>query len=248
MTGADTLRALVVEDEPLARAKLRELLEPVSWLRWAGEAGTVRAAEEALAQLRPDLVFLDVQLPGGSGLDVLRAAEPGTGVIFTTAHDRFAVTAFELGALDYLLKPFGAERFARALERARPVLLSRRGSAAERGREVLGPGRLERLFVRDEWRIVPLPVQDIERVQACDDVVLVHAGGRVYRLAVTLGELEERLDPQAFVRVHRSHLVNLSQVLSFVPTEDARLLVTLRSGATLFASRQRSRELRGLGR
>ncbi|HZJ56034.1 MAG TPA: LytTR family DNA-binding domain-containing protein [Myxococcaceae bacterium] len=248
MTGTETLRALVVEDEPLGRAKLRELLEPVPWLRWVGEAGTVSAAQDALARLGPDLVFLDVQLPGGSGLDVLRAAEPGTGVIFTTAYDRFAVTAFELGALDYLLKPFGAERFARALERARPLLLSRHGSAADRGRELLGPGRLERLFVRDEGRIVPLPVTDIERVQACDDVVLVHASGRVYRLAVTLAELEERLDPRAFVRVHRSHLVNLDQVVSFAPTDDARLLVTLRSGTTLFASRQRSRELRGLGR
>ena len=170
------------------------------------------------------------------------------GIIFTTAHDRFAVAAFELGALDYLLKPFGAERFARALERARPVLLARRGTAAERGREVLGPDRLQRLFVRDGGRIVPLAVTDIERVQACDDVVLVHAGGRTYRLAVTLAELEERLDPKRFVRVHRSHLVNLDQVVSFAPTEDARLLVTLRSGNTLFASRQRSRELRGLGR
>jgi two-component system LytT family response regulator len=248
MSGTEPLRALVVEDEPLARARLRELLEPVSWLEWVGEAATVGAAEEALARLRPDLVFLDVQLPGGSGLDVLRGSPPETAVIFTTAHDRFAVTAFELGALDYLLKPFGAERFARALERARPALLARRGSAAERGREVLGPGPLERLFVRDGGRIVPLPITDIERVQACDDVVLVHAGGRIYRLAVTLAELEERLDPKRFVRVHRSHLVNLDQVVSFSPTEDARLLVTLRSGNTLFASRQRSRELRSLGR
>ena len=248
MNGIDTLRAVVVEDEPLARARLRELLEPVTWLRWIGEAATVSAAHEMLARLHPDLVFLDVQLAGGSGLDVLREAKDAIEVIFTTAHDRYAVTAFELGALDYLLKPFGAERFARALERARPVLLSRRGSAAERGREVLGSGRLERLFVRDGGRIVPLPVADIERVQACDDVVLVYAGGRTYRLAVTLGEVEERLDPRVFVRVHRSHLVNLDQVLSFAPTEDARLLVTLRSGATLFASRQRSRDLRGLGR
>src|SRR6516164_734005 len=147
----------------------------------------------ALTTLRPDLIFLDVQLAGGSGLEVLGAAEAGTGVIFTTAHDRFAVTAFELGALDYLLKPFGAERFSRALERARPMLLSRRGSAAERGGEVLGPDRLQRLFLRDGGRIVPLAVTDIERVQACDDVVLVHAGGRTYRLAVTLAELEERL-------------------------------------------------------
>ena len=248
MNGTEPLRALVVEDEPLARARLRDLLEPVSWVRWVGEAATVPAAHEALSGLKPDLIFLDVQLAGGSGLDVLAAAEAGTGVIFTTAHDRFAVTAFELGALDYLLKPFGVERFNRALERARPVLLSRRGSAAERGREVLGPDRLQRLFLRDGGRIVPLAVTDIERVQACDDVVLVHAGGRSYRLAVTLAELEERLDPRVFVRVHRSHLVNLDQVLSFAPTEDARLLVTLRSGTTLYASRQRSRELRGLGR
>jgi len=248
VSGTEPLRALVVEDEPLARARLRELLEPVAWLRWVGEASTVSAAHEALARLRPDLVFLDVQLAGGSGLDVLRGAREGTEVIFTTAHDRFAVTAFELGALDYLLKPFGADRFARALERARPVILSRRGSAAERGRAVLGPGRLERLFVRDGGRIIPLLVGDIERVQACDDVLLVHAGGRTYRLAVTLAELEERLDPRTFVRVHRSHVINLDQVVSFAPTEDARLLVTLRSGTTLFASRQRSRELRALGR
>jgi len=237
-----------VEDEPLAQARLRDLLEPVSWVRWVGEAATVPTALDALMRLRPDLVFLDVQLAGGSGLDVLRATEVETGVIFTTAHDRFAVTAFELGALDYLLKPFGAERFHRALERARPALLSRRGSAAERGREVLGPDRLQRLFLRDGGKIVPLAVTDIERIQACDDVVLVHAGGRTFRLAVTLAELEERLDPRMFVRVHRSHLVNLDQVLSFAPTEDARLLVTLRSGATLYASRQRSRELRCLGR
>ena len=248
MSATDPLRALVVEDEPLAQARLRDLLEPVSWIRWVGEAATVSAATEALARLRPDLVFLDVQLAGGSGLDVLRAADPGMGIIFTTAHERFAVAAFELGALDYLLKPFGTDRFSRALERARPVLLSRRGSAPERGREVLGPDPLQRLFVRDGGCIVPVPVTEIERVQACDDVVLVFAGGRTYRLGVTLAELEERLDPKRFVRVHRSHLVNLDQVVSFAPTEDARLLVTLRSGNTLFASRQRSRELRGLGR
>jgi len=248
MSATEPLRALVVEDEPLARTRLRDLLEPVPWIRWVGEAATVGAALDALTRLHPDLVFLDVQLAGGSGLDVLREAEAGIGIIFTTAHDRFAVTAFELGALDYLLKPFGAERFARALERARPLLLARRSSAAERGREVLGPDRLQRLFVRDGGRIVPLAVTEIERVQACDDVVLVHAAGRIYRLPVTLAELEERLDPGRFVRVHRSHLVNLDQVVSFAPTEDARLLVTLRSGNTVFASRTRSRELRGLGR
>jgi len=248
MTEPALVEVLVVEDEPLARARLRELIDAVPWMRWVGEAATPGEAQTALAQLAPDLMFLDVQLAGGSGLDVLRKAGDEVGVIFTTAYDRFAVTAFELGALDYLLKPFGAERFARAIERARPALMARRASAHQRSQEVLGRSPLGRLFVRDGGRIVPLAVSDVERFQACDDIVLVHAGGRTYRLGVTLGELEERLDPKSFVRIHRSHLVNLDQVLSFAPTEDARLLVTLRSGFTLFASRQRSRELRGLGR
>ena len=246
MSATDPLRALVVEDEPLARARLRDLLEPVSWIRWVGEAATVSAATEALERLRPDLVFLDVQLAGGSGLDVLRAAEPRTGVIFTTAHDRFAVTAFELGALDYLLKPFGAERFARALERAQPVLVGRRDSAAERGREVLGPDRLQRLFVRDGGRIVPLAVTDVERVQACDDVVLVHAGGRTYRLAVTLADLEERLAPKRFVRVHRSHLVNINKIKEIVPWFNRNYILRMKDekGTEIPVSRTQTRRLR----
>ena len=163
MTEPAPVEALVVEDEPLARARLRELIDAVPWMRWVGEAATPGEAQTALAQLAPDLMFLDVQLAGGSGLDVLRKAGDEVGVIFTTAYDRFAVTAFELGALDYLLKPFGAERFARAIERARPALMARRGSAHERSQEVLGRGPLGRLFVRDGGRIVPLSVSDIER-------------------------------------------------------------------------------------
>jgi len=244
----EVVRALVVEDEPLARARLRELLEPVDWVRWVGEAASADAARRALAETRPDLLFLDVQLPGGSGLDLLRAATGTPAVIFTTAHDRFAVTAFEVGALDYLLKPFGVERFQRALERARPFLEAPGASPAERGGEVLGTGALERLFVRDGGRIVPLACADVERIQACDDQVLIHARGAIYRLSVTLGDLEGRLDSRRFVRLHRSHLVNLDHVASFVPTEDARFLVTLRSGATVIASRQRSRALRAVGR
>jgi two-component system, LytTR family, response regulator len=244
MTGS----ILIADDEPLARRTLRTYLRDLGRRDAIHEAADGHTAVAIANREHPDLIFLDIVMPGATGLEVLEQLDYEAQVIFTTAHDQYAVTAFELGALDYLLKPFGAERFARALERARPVLLARRGSAAERGREVLGPDRLQRLFVRDGGRIVPLAVTEIERVQACDDVVLVHAGGRTYRLAVTLAELEERLDPKRFVRVHRSHLVNLDQVVSFAPTEDARLLVTLRSGNTVFASRTRSRELRGLGR
>ncbi|MGZ6058100.1 MAG: LytR/AlgR family response regulator transcription factor [Myxococcaceae bacterium] len=243
------IRALVVDDEPLARARLKELIAELAWLEQVGEAASGAEAIAALDRLRPDLVFLDIQLPGISGLEVLRTTRHTPAIVFTTAHDRFAVTAFELGALDYILKPFGRERFGQAMQRAKPVLEARLGGgAAERARDVLAEGPLLRLFVRDGGRIVPLPLTAVERIQACDDVVLVHAGERVYRLNVPLADLERRLDPRVFVRIHRSHLVNLEHVASLEPLDDSRLEVQLRSGLRLMASRQRSRALRGIGR
>lgn len=241
--------ALVVDDEPLARGRLRALASTVPWLDIVSEAATGKAAVAALDELTPDLVFLDVQLPDLSGLDVLGRVRHHPMVIFTTAYDQYAITAFELGALDYLLKPFGHDRFARALERARP-LLDAHGidSAGARADAVLRGGRLTRLFVRDAGRIIPVPVQAIERVEACDDFVLVHAGGRVYRLNLQLGELEARLDARTFVRVHRSHLVNLDHVRALEPYDGSRFQLTLRGGATIVASRQRSRLLRDLAR
>ena len=219
------------------------------WLEQIGEAATGAEAVVALDRLQPDLVFLDVQLPGMSGLEVLRGARHVPAIVFTTAHDRFAVTAFELGALDYILKPFGRERFGQAMGRARPTLEARLGAGAgERARDVLADGPLLRLFVRDGGRIIPLPLSAVERIQAGDDVVLVHAGDWVYRLNVPLTDLERRLDPRVFVRIHRSHLVNLEHVAALEPLDDSRLEVMLRSGLRLMASRQRSRALRGIGR
>jgi two-component system LytT family response regulator len=170
-------------------------------------------------------------------------------VIFTTAHDRHAIAAFELGAVDYLLKPFGRDRFARALERAKPLLEKQLGTGATaRARELLTSGPIPRLFVRDAGRIVPIRVASIERLEAADDYVLVHSAAGTFRIHVSLSDLEARLDPRVFVRVHRSHLVNLDHVASWVPYDGSRFQVTLRSGATLMASRQRSRVLRDLGR
>jgi two-component system, LytTR family, response regulator len=249
MNAHASITGLIVEDEPLARRRLRELIRDVPWLQCIGEATSGRAAIAAIDELQPDLVFLDVQLPGFSGIDVLARVRHRPAVIFTTAHDQFAVTAFELAALDYLLKPFGRERFGRAVERARP-LLERTGldSTTERAREVLTHGPVPRLFVRDAGRIVPIRVSAIERLQACDDYVIVHSGGRRFRLNVPLSELEARLDPQVFVRVHRSHVVNLDHVASWTPYDGSRFQIALRSGATIMASRQRSRMLRDLGR
>lgn len=249
MTVELRVRTLVVEDEPPARARLAELMREVPWLVLIGEATSHGEAVAAIDALRPDLVFLDVQLPGGSGLEVLSRVAHEPAVVFTTAFDRFAVNAFELGALDYLLKPFGRERFARAMERLRPLLLARvPPGAVERARGVLPDGPLERVFAREGDRIIPVVLAQVERLQAADDSVLVHAEGRVFRLNVPLSELELRLDARAFVRVHRSHIVNLDHVASLVPFDDARIEITLRSGFRLFASRQRSRALRVLGR
>jgi two-component system, LytTR family, response regulator len=247
--GYAAVTSLIVEDEPLARRRLRELIRDVPWLQCIGEATTGGAAIAAIDELQPDLVFLDVQLPGFSGIDVLSRVRHRAAVIFTTAHDQFAVTAFELAALDYLLKPFGRDRFGRAIERARPLLdRADIDTATERAREVLTDSPVPRLFVRDGGRIVPIRVSSIERLQACDDSVIVHAAGRQFRLNLPLSDLERRLDPHVFVRVHRSHVVNLDHVASWTPYDGSRFEITLRSGMTLMASRQRSRLLRHLGR
>ena len=247
MNAQPSVTALIVEDEPLARRRLRDLVRDVPWLECLGEAATGRAAIAAIDELQPDLVFLDVRLPGVSGIDVLSRVRHAPAVIFTTAFDQFAVTAFELAAIDYLVKPFGRERFTRALARARPLLERGAGAPVERAREAVADGPMPRLFVRDGGRIVPIRVAAIEWLQACDDFVVVHAGGRRFRLNLALADLERRLDPHLFVRVHRSHVVNLDHVASWTPYDGSRFQITLRSGATVTASRQRSRMLRGLG-
>ena len=247
MNAHPPVTALIVEDEPLARRRLRDLVRDVPWLECLGEAVTGRAAIAAIDELQPDLVFLDVRLPGMSGIDVLARVRHAPAVIFTTAFDQFAVTAFELAAIDYLVKPFGRERFTRALARARPLLERNAGAPVERAREALAEGSMPRLFVRDGGRIVPIRVTAIEWLQACDDFVIVHAGGRRFRLNLALADLERRLDPHLFVRVHRSHVVNLDHVASWTPYDGSRFQITLRSGATVIASRQRSRLLRGFG-
>ena len=249
MSAPGTVAALIVEDEPLARRRLRELIKEVPWLDCIGEIATGHAAAAAIDQLQPELVFLDIQLPGMSGIEVLSRARHAPAVIFTTAYDQFAVTAFELAAVDYLLKPFGRERFGRAMARARPLLEQPPAPPlGERTVEALRRGPVARLFVRDAERIVPIRVAAIEWLQACDDCVMVHTTAGSFRVNLTLGEIEQRLDPRVFVRVHRSHVVNLDHVVSWTPEDDSRFRITLRGGTQLMASRQRSRALRDIGR
>ena len=244
-------RAVIVEDEPIARTQLRELLGDVDWIECVGEAADGMTAVSVIDTVKPDIVFLDIEMPELSGLEVLRRIEHDPAIVFMTAYDKFAVVAFELEAIDYLLKPFGRDRLFAALERVRravreegDVTVGRR--AHEALNQLAGTEPLTRIFVRDRGRIVPIAVRDIERLEADDDYVAVHSRGRRYLVYLNLSEFEARLDPAVFLRIHRSHIVNLDCVAALSNYDATRLQVELRDGTKLLASRTRSRELRHL--
>ena len=247
--ASSVLTVLVVDDEPLARRALHDFVGEDPGLVLLGAAEHGEQAVEMIDAHRPELVFLDVRMPGLSGLDVLERIVHEPAIVFTTAYDRFAVTAFELGAVDYLLKPFGPGRFREAVRRARRLLGSgREAEGLARARETLRPPRrpLERLFVRDGDRFLPIQTGEIVRVEGSGDYARVHVEGRSHLLPVTLSELEERLDGTRFVRVHRSHIVNLAAVREVRREDDRRLRVRLRDGSQVVASRAGSTRLRGL--
>jgi len=241
--------AVVVDDDPLARERLRDLAEEVPLVDVIGEAADAESAVRVVDELRPDIVFLDIEMPGGSGLDVARGIEHTAAIVFTTAYQQYAVTAFELSAVDYLLKPFGPERFREAVERA----LAARGREEQTTRtarldETLEHGpRLTRLFLRERDTILPVPVERIARIEAEGDYVMVHTRERSYLVRLRLQDLESRLGDR-FLRVHRSHLVNLDHVKVFEHNDDVRLVVVMTDGTRILASRARSRELRRLAR
>lgn len=239
---------MVVEDEPEARLNLQDYLAGVEWIRVVAEARDGREAVEIVERLRPDLLFLDVQLPELDGLAVLHRLSHLPEVIFTTAYDQHAVAAFEIGAVDYLVKPFGRERFLATLERARRRLDPGEVPASgERVRTALVPP-LERLFARKGERIVPVPAREISRVEACGDYARLHTPAGTHLLHVSLAELAERLDPGRFLRVHRSHLVNLDAIAHLEPYDERRLALVLRDGSRVVASRGASERLRRLVR
>ena len=248
MSDTDVVRAVIIDDEPLARQQLRDFIADVPWLEYVADASTGGEAVRVIDAQQPDIVFLDIQMPEMTGLEVLEKIHHDPAVVFTTAHDRYAVAAFELGALDYLLKPFGRERFLGAVERARRSLQSESDERpAERARAALESERvMTRVFVRDRGRILPIPVQEIVRLEAEDDYVGLHARGRRFLVYLPLGEFEKRLDTERFLRVHRSHIVNLDHVAALVPYDGSRLQVEMRDGTKIMASRTRSRELRHL--
>ena len=245
-----TIRALIAEDEPLARRTLWDYLGPVAWVECMGEAADGLEAVELIDRDRPDLVFLDVKMPELSGLEVLQRIRHRPAVVFTTAYDRYAVTAFELEALDYLLKPFSRKRFLATLERVRRRLEApgaETASTVDRARRLLDArSPVTRVFAKKGERIVPIAVDDVSHFEAAGDYVKVHGGAESFLLHVTLTDLETLLDRGRFCRVHRSHVVNLDHVASMRPYDDRRLVVYLRDGSEVVASRSGSQSLRDL--
>lgn len=229
------LRCLVVDDEPLARDLLRTLVGEDGRLELVGEAEDGRRALDLFRELEPDILFLDIRMPGASGVDVARAVAQRAHVVFTTAFEDYAVTAFELQAVDYLLKPFTRSRFQHAVDR-----ILEQESAAQ-------PDQIERalnaekvmttLTVRSRRGYQMLRVADVERFEAADDYARVHAAGSSYLISVRMHELEERLPEAVFIRVHRSHLVNLRFARTLVPVGSGRGELTMKDGTTIPVSR-----------
>jgi len=238
---------LIADDEPLARRTLREHLVSLGWTGRIHEASDGQTATAMANEHRPELVFLDIVMPGATGLEVLEQLDYEPRVIFTTAYDQYAVTAFELGALDYLLKPFGRERLERVVRRAQAAINGSAAPLLPRARDVLQRGRgLSRIFVRDGNRIVPIALASLERAQGADDYVTISTATKEYLVSVRLSELESQLGSTPFLRIHRSHLINLEYVTAIEPYDAARVQVVMKSGARIVASRTGSKKLRDL--
>ncbi|MGH7551922.1 MAG: LytR/AlgR family response regulator transcription factor [Longimicrobiales bacterium] len=238
------IRVLIVEDEPLARERIRTLLADEPDVHLLGETGDGRSAVEAIRARKPDLVFLDVNIPELNGFGVIEeiGAERMPAVVFVTAYDQFAVKAFDTHALDYILKPFDEERFQTALDRARDALRHRdAGVLDERLKDLLDevrrPHYVERLAVKAGGKILFLKTDDIDWIGAEGNYARLHSASRSHLLRETMSSLEEKLDPERFLRIHRSTIVNTDAIVELEPLFQGDYVVILRDGTRLTSSR-----------
>jgi len=244
---AGLLRLIVVDDEPLARNTLRLLARLDPEVVVVAECGNGAEAIQAILEHRPDLVFLDVQMPELDGFAVLEAlGDQAPAIVFVTAYDQYAIRAFEVHALDYLLKPFSDERFEKALTRAKKLIRHNRPDEARRNLSALTAAHrvaTRRFMVRSAGRVVFLKADEIDWVEAADYYARLHAGGHSYLLRESMNDLEAALDPEVFVRIHRSAIVNLDRVREMRPLLRGEQMVILAAGTQLRMSRSRREEL-----
>jgi two-component system LytT family response regulator len=236
---------LVVDDEDPARAILKEYLGQEDAVEVVGECRNGFEAVKAVSELAPDLVFLDIQMPKLTGFEVLELIGREVAVVFVTAFDQHALRAFEVNAVDYLLKPVGPERFRAALGRARERLVARTPQPVREILRSVQPPSLERILVREGPRVHVIAVAELDYAQAQDDYVGLRSGGKLYLKQQTLAELASSLDPARFVRIHRSYVLNLERLARIEGDADARVAV-LRDGARLPVSRSGYARLRSL--
>jgi two-component system LytT family response regulator len=231
------IRTLIADDEPLAREGIRARLADQADFDIVGEAADGIEAVEAIESLSPDLLFLDVQMPGIDGFEVLhrlRAAVPA--VVLVTAYDRHAVKAFEAQALDFLLKPINSARFTEVLCRVRRSLVP--PAEPRSPRAAAASGHLSRFPVKDRERFLLLKPEEVEWIHSAANYAELHARGRSFLVRMTMSELEERLDPARFVRIHRSTIVNVDRVAEIQPAYHGEFQVVLQDGARLRLSRR----------
>lgn len=232
------MRALVIDDEPLARRELRRLLAPFDWVNIVGEASDVREARESIDGLHPALIFLDIQMPGGNGFDLLAELEWTPRVIFTTAYDQYALKAFEVSALDYLLKPVEPNRLAMALAKVRRA---QEWSVTDTNGD---PQTLEQLFVRDGPRCWFVPLRDVALLSAEGNHVRLHWGNARPLIGRSLLAVESKLNPRRFFRANRQQIVNLDFIQSVEVGTGGRLHVQVRDGPEIEISRRQARLFR----
>ena len=244
-------RTLIVDDEPMARTRLKRFLSAVSDLSLVGECSDGPAAIVAIREQKPDLIFLDVQMPGMGGFDVLReiSGTPSPVIVFVTAYDEFALCAFEAQALDYVLKPFREERIQQAVARARVHLQGRDSATFQRSLSELletvssAANTCNRLLVKSEGRVLFVTPAEIDWIEAVGDYVKIHVAAASHMLRATMADMEKKLSATGFVRIHRSRLVNLERVKELRPMFHGESIVLLKNGTRLNASRSCLKDL-----
>jgi two-component system LytT family response regulator len=240
--GIQAIDTLIVDDEALARKKLSVLLERDPDFRVVGECATAADAIRSLLQLRPALMFLDIQMPDDDGFSVVNAIGPDVRpkIIFTTAYDQYAIQAFDAEAVDYLLKPFDEERFARAVKRAKSEIfaeLVQRESGGNPAVERRKGQSMERFVVKSEGRILFFTTDEIDWIEAASNYVKLYSAGKGHLVRHTMNEMERKLDPRQFLRIHRSIIVNTKKIRGVQPCNSGEFIVTLVSGKELPSSR-----------
>jgi two-component system LytT family response regulator len=251
-----SLKVLIVDDEPLARRRLLSLLKDHADLEIAGECGTGRDAIATIRRSRPDIVFLDIHMPGMDGFEVIETIgiEKMPVVIFVTAYEKHALQAFDVNAIDYLLKPFDEKRLLVALKRARKQVGLRSKDSVSLDHRIMGAiadatnrGRYRARFaVKSAGRVYFVPVEEIDWIDASGKYVHIHAGKEEHLHRAAIGQIETELDPEHFARIHRSTIVNIKQIKELQPLFHGEYAVILKDGTELTLSRGYRRKLRAL--